>query len=153
MNSVKDICEIWNNGAISPFFFNFEEVERFKHLTGAKRVVGTRWRYCDKEYQVPHYVRLLKDGRGIVHFANGGLQSVRLIVRNGDGSQRVIISVPHIDKNSRPENGYLSLPPSVTCIDGIEWGCEGNDGYTDYLFDFDWNTGKLLRFARPSRPW
>lgn len=49
--------------------------------------------------------------------------------------------------------GYLSLPPSSARFGGIEWGCEGNDGYTDYLFDFDWNTGKLLRYARPTRPW
>ena len=51
------------------------------------------------------------------------------------------------------QEGYLALPPSSACFGGIEWGCEGNDGYTDYLFDFDWQTGELLRYARPTRPW
>jgi hypothetical protein len=64
-----------------------------------------------------------------------------------------IIGVPRIDENSRPEDGYLSLPPSSARFGGIEWGCEGNDGYTYYLFEFDWQTGALLRYAGPTRPW
>ena len=27
------------------------------------------------------------------------------------------------------------------------------DGDTDYLFEFDWNSGQLLRYVRPPLPW
>lgn len=90
---------------------------------------------------------------GLVHFQNDDIQTGCLVIRNGDGSERAFIKVPRIDVHSRPGKGYLSLPPSSARFGGIEWGCEGNDGHTDYLFDFDWNTGKLLRYARPTRPW
>ena len=83
----------------------------------------------------------------------GSAAGSSLIVLNGDGSQRAVIDVPCVDANSRPLKGYLSLPPSSARFGGIDWGCEGNDGYTDYLFEFDWSTGKLLRYARPTRPW
>lgn len=86
-------------------------------------------------------------------FENDDLRTGRLVVLNGDGTQRVVIGVPRVDANSSPEDGYLALPPSSACFGGIEWGCEGNDGHIDYLFEFDWNTGTLLRYARPTRPW
>lgn len=153
MDFIEDFFEVWDNGAISPASMRYEEVDRFKEQTGAKRVVATKWRYCDREYQVPYYVRPLKDCSGFVHHDKGDLRTGRLVVRNRDGSERVIIAVPKIDDLSQPEDGYLNLPPSSTHFGGIEWGCEGNDGHTDYLFDFDWDTGKLLRYARPTRPW
>lgn len=153
MSEINDIREVWDNGAISSASLFGDEVERFKQETGATRVVGTKWKYRGKEYGVPYYVRVLKDGAGIVHFDDGDLRTGRLVVRNGDGTQRVVIGVPRIDANSRPEDGYLSLPPSSARFGGIEWGCEGSDGYTDYLFEFDWRTGALLRYARPTRPW
>jgi hypothetical protein len=150
---IEDVQEIWNNGAVSAASLSGEAVEQFKRTTGAKKVTGTKWKYCGKEYEVPYYVRVLKNKTGVVHFYNGDLRSGRLVVRNGDGTQRAVIGVPRIDKNSRPEEGYLSLPPSSARFGGIEWGCEGNDGYTDYLFEFDWQTGALLRYARPTRSW
>ena len=150
---IEDVQEIWNNGAVSAASLSGEAVEQFKRTTGAKKVTGTKWKYCGKEYEVPYYVRVLKNKTGVVHFYNGDLRSGRLVVRNGDGTQRAVIGVPRIDKNSRPEEGYLSLPPSSARFGGIEWGCEGNDGYTDYLFEFDWQTGALLRYARPTRLW
>lgn len=153
MNEITDIREIWENGAVSSASLFGDNVERFKQETGATRVIGTKWKYRGKEYGVPYYVRILADQTGVVHFESGDLRIGRLVVRNGDGSQRFVIEVPRIDANSRPEKGYLSLPPSSAHFGGIEWGCEGNDGYTDYLFDFDWNTGALLRYARPTRPW
>ena len=150
---IEDVQEIWNNGAVSAASLSGEAVEQFKRTTGAKKVTGTKWKYCGKEYEVPYYVRVLKNKTGVVHFYNGDLRSGRLVVRNGDGTQRAVIGVPRIDKNSRPEEGYLSLPPSSARFGEIEWGCEGNDGYTDYLFEFDWQTGALLRYARPTRSW
>lgn len=153
MSEIEDIREIWDNGAISSASLFGDEVEQFKQETGAKKVVGTKWRYCGKEYQVPYYVRVLKDRTGVIHFDEGDLRTGRFVVLNGDGSQRVVISVPRIDANSKPDDGYLNLPPSSAHFGGIDWGCEGNDGNTDYLFEFDWRTGALLRHARPTRPW
>ncbi len=153
MKLVRDLSRIWDNGAISLESFSVEEIERFKQETGAAKVVGSKWHCNGNEFRCPFYVRTLADRTGVVHFENDQLQSGRLIVLNADGSRRVVITVPRIDANSRPEDGYLSLPPSSAHFGGIEWGCEGNDGYKDYLFDFDWSTGKLLRYARPTRPW
>lgn len=117
------------------------------------KVVGTKWKHGGEEHAVPYYCRPLKDRTGIVHYENGDLRSGRLVVLDADATPRVVISVPRVDENSRPEHGYLALPPSSACFGGIEWGCEGNDGYTDYLFDFDWNTGALIRYARPTHSW
>ncbi len=153
METIKDLSRIWDNGTVSSASWSAEKIEDFKKETGAKKVVGSKWTYCEREYETPFYVRLLADRTGVVHFANDDLQSGCIVVRNGDLSERAVVTVPSIDTNSRPKDGYLNLPPSSARFGGIEWGCEGNDGYTDYLFDFDWNTGKLLRFARPSRPW
>lgn len=153
MSEIENIREIWDNGALSSIDMFGNDVELFKLETGAKRVVGTKWNYCGKEYQVPYYVRILKDRTGVVHFDHGDLRTGRIIVLNGDGSRRAVIEVPRIDSNSHPEDGYLNLPPSSAHFGDIGWGCEGNDGHTDYLFDFDWQTGKLLRYARPTRPW
>jgi hypothetical protein len=153
VNEIEDIREVWNNGAISPASLSGDEIDRFKQQTGATRVVGTKWKFRDEEHEVPYYVRLLRDKTGFVHYENDDLRTGRLVVLDGDGTQRVVIGVPRVDANSRPEEGYLALPPSSANFGGIEWGCEGNDGHTDYLFEFDWNTGALLRYARPSRPW
>ena len=153
MDKIEDLSKVWDNGAVSPETLSVEGIQRFKQETGAKRVIGVKWDFGGKEYQLPYYVRLLKDKTGVVHFENDDLHTCRLVVRNGDGTQRVVIGVPRIDANSRQEEGYLSLPPSSARFGGIEWGCEGNDGYTDYLFEFDWQTGALLRYARPTRSW
>lgn len=153
MSHIDHIVEIWDNGVVSPASMRGTEVDRFKRQTGANRVVATQWRYAGRQYQTAFYVRLLKDWSGFVHHDQGDLRTGRLVVLNGDCSQRTVITVPRIDGSSRPEDGYLNLPPSSACFGDIDWGCEGNDGHTDYLFDFDWNTGKLLRYARPTRPW
>ena len=153
MDTIKDLSRIWDNGAISPVSLSVDETENFKRETGAKRVVGSKWIYRGNEYETPFYVRLLPDQTGVVHFKDDDLKTGCIVVRNGDCSVRTTITVPYVNANSRPENGYLNLPPSPANFDGIEWGCEGSDGYTDYLFDFNWQTGKLLRYARPTRPW
>lgn len=153
MDKIDHLQEVWDNGAISRASLTGNEIDHFKEQMGAKRVVATRWKCGGKELETPYYVRLLKDGSGLVHFDCGDLCSGRLVVMNGDGSKRVVISVPRIDRRSHPEDTCLNLPPSSAHFGGIEWGCEGNDGHTDYLFDFEWHTGKLLRYARPTRPW
>lgn len=153
MDTIRNFSRIWDNGAISRESLSVEEIEDFKRDSGAEKVVGSKWNFRGKEYETPFYVRLLADHTGFVHFENDDLKTSRLVVRNGDFSERAIISIPLIDKNSRPVQGYLNLPPSSSNFGGIEWGCEGNDGYTDYLFEFDWKNGKLLRYARPTRPW
>ncbi len=145
MYTIKDLSKIWDNGAISPASLDVDEIDAFKKKSGANKVVGSKWTYRDKEYEIPCYVRLLADQTGVVHFANDDLKTGRIIVRNGDLSERAVIAVPNVDIHSRPEDGYLNLPPSSAHFGGIGWGCEGNDGYTDYLFEFDWQTGALLR--------
>ena len=153
MNKIEQLSDVWDNGDFTPATLGVIETRAFKHRTGAKQVVAVRWSYCGQEYEITPQVALLLDHTGLVHCDNGLAAGKKLIVLNGDNTQRVVIDVPSVDENSKPEEGYLALPPSSACFGGIEWGCEGNDGYTDYLFDFDWQTGVLLRYARPTRPW
>ncbi len=153
MNKILNLEDVWDNRAIAQASLSGEEIDRFKSLTNARRVVARRWICQGKQHQTPYFVRLLPDETGLVHYESNDPRSKCLIVLSGDESIRVVIGVPHVDANFRPGDGYLSLPPSSSRFGGIEWGYEGNDGHTDYLFDFDWSAGKLLRFARPSRPW
>ena len=154
MEKIQDVRKVWDNGVESPFpALKLADIDELKKLRGVTRVVAFRWRYCGKEYETSHQISVLQDKSGLVQCEGGSAAGSSLIVLNGDGSQRAVIGVPCVDANSRPLKGYLSLPPSSARFGGIDWGCEGNDGYTDYLFDFDWNTGKLLRYARPTRPW
>jgi hypothetical protein len=153
MEKIENLRDIWDNGVISPASLSVEETQEFKKRTNAKRVVARKWLYLGKEHLTTHQVRLLRDQTGLVFYDEDNPRTGRIIVLNADGTQRFVISTPRIDANSRPEDGYLSLPPSSARFGGIQWGCEGNDGYTDYLFDFDWQTGALLHYARPTRPW
>ena len=153
-NTIFNVRKVWDNGVESPFpALKLEDIDELKLQTGATRVIAFRWNFHGERLETTHQISVLPDKSGLVQcdgFTAGGRC---LIVLNGDGTQRLIISVPRIDANSCPEEGYLSLPPSSAHFGGIKWGCEGNDGYTDYLFDFDWNTGRLVRYARPTRPW
>lgn len=74
-------------------------------------------------------------------------------VLNGDNTERLRIGVPRVDARSKPEKGWLSLPKRSDAegLGGIRHGCEGSDGYTDYLFEFDRTTGALLKAVRPPR--
>jgi hypothetical protein len=153
MTKIENLQNVWDNGAISSANLSVEETLEFKKRTNAQHVVARKWLYDGKEYQTPHQVRPLQDCSGLVHYENDDTKTMHLVVLNGDGTERVVIGVPRLDHNSRPEKGYLSLPPSPARFGGIEWGCEGNDGCTDYLFEFDWVTGALLRYARPSHSW
>ena len=153
MDKVENLEDVWDNGCVAPATLSGDAIDRFKELTNAKRVVARRWIYKGKMHQTPYFVRLLPDESGLIHFESNDPKSRRLVVLNGDESRRTVIDVPRIDEQSRPEFGYLNMPPSSARFGDIEWGCEGNDGNTDYLFQFDWNTGRLLRYARPSRPW
>ncbi|MCM0044457.1 MAG: hypothetical protein NBV65_07495 [Burkholderiaceae bacterium] len=153
MDRIENFSRVWDNGAVSSDALPVQEILRLKQATGAKKVIGTKWKHSGKTYEFPFYARLLRDQTGLVYFQNDDIRTGCLVVRNGNGSERALIKVPRINVHSCPEKGYLSLPPSSAHFGEIEWGCEGNDGYTDYLFDFDWNTGKLLRYARPTRPW
>jgi hypothetical protein len=153
MVKIENMEDVWDNGAIASASLSGDAIDRFKSATNAQRVIARRWVYQGDIHQTPYFVRLLPDQTGLVHYESNDPRSKRLIVLNADGSQRVVIGVPRINANSRPEDGYLSLPPSSARFGGIEWGCEGSDGYTDYLFEFDWRTGALLRYARPTRSW
>lgn len=154
MEKIAQVKKVWDNGIESPFpAMKLEDIDELKRRTGANHVVAFRWLCEGKLHELPYAISVLPDKTGIVYCEGGAAAGNRLIIVNADGTQRASIGVPRIDSNSNPEKGYLSLPPSSAYFGGIEWGCEGNDGYIDYLFDFDWDTGKLLRFARPSRPW
>lgn len=153
MKKIENLQDVWDNGFSTPAPLSFDEINRFKLLTNASKVVTRKWLYGGNPYEIPYQVRVLPDRSGLIHYENGVPHSRRLVVLNGDGTPRVVINVPKIDENSCPEKGYLALPPSLASFGGIEWGCEGNDGCMDYLFDFDWTTGALLRYARPTRPW
>ena len=154
MEKIFDVRKVWDNGVESPFpALKLDDIDELRQRTGAEHVVAFRWRCGGKDFETSHQISILPDKSGLVQCEGGRTAGPSLIVLNCDGSQRVVIGVPKVNANSRPDAGYLSLPPSSAHFGSIDWGCEGNDGNTDYLFDFDWDTGKLLRFARPSRPW
>ncbi len=153
MNKIKFLEYLWDNGLSTSADLSVQEIQEFKSRTSANRVIARKWVSEGNCYQTHHQARLLQDRSGLVFYQNDDPRTGHLVVVNSDGTTRFTLGVPRIDSNSCPQEGYLSLPPSSVHFGGIEWGCEGNDGYTDYLFDFDWSTGKLLRFARPSRPW
>lgn len=153
MEKISGLVDVWDNGATTPEDMNIEDTIRFKNLTGANWVVHSKWTYRGRIYQIAEYARPLFDESGVLHFENNDIESRRIIVRNGDSTIRTIIAVPRLSEASKPEKGYLCLPPSPAHWGGIEWGCEGNDGDTDYLFEFDWNSGQLLRYVRPPLPW
>jgi hypothetical protein len=153
VDKIENLQDVWDNGVVASASLSVEQTQEFKRRTNAQRVIARKWLYNSKVRHTTHQVRLLRDQTGLVCYEDDDPRTGRLIVLNGDGTQRVVIGVPRIDANSRPEDGYLSLPPSSARFGGIEWGCEGNDGYTDYLFDFDWQSGALLRYARPTRSW
>ncbi len=121
--------------------------------TGATHVVAIRWTYEGQVYEVPPVLNVLPNLSGYVHCEGGGPLGKALIVMNSDNTQRLRIPVPCIDERSKPEKGYMVLPPSSASFGGIRWGVEGNDGHTDYLFKFDWSTGALLQWAKPDRNW
>jgi hypothetical protein len=154
MGTIAHLIKIWDNGIESPFpALKLEDIDELKRRTSATHVVAFRWLCDGKLHELPHPISTLPDNTGIVFCEGGAAAGKRLIVVNADGTQRMTIDVPRIDSKSNPKKGYLSLPPSSSNFGGIEWGCEGNDGNTDYLFEFDWKNGKLLRYARPTRPW
>ncbi len=121
MNIVQNLERIWDNGAVSPESLSVEAIDEFKNKTNAQKVVGSRWTFNGKRHETKHYANQLPDQTGLVHFKDGTPSSGQLVVINGDGSHRKTISVPRINENSRPEAGYLNLPPSSAHINGIEW--------------------------------
>ena len=153
MEKILNMQDVWDNGLVSSTALSGTELDSFKERTAANCGVARRWTFQGTSYETSHRVRLLPDQYGLVYYEKDDPRSKRLVVVNGDKTHRVTIEVPRIDENSIPSEGYLSLPPSAARFGGIEWGCEGNDGHSDYLFDFDWTTGLLIRYARPTRPW
>ncbi len=158
MSEMKNIRYVWNNGAESPYLEqptaqDIEEIDVFKRKSGATRVVAVRWTHGNQIHDAPSTLRVLRDRTGYVYCDGRDASGKALIVVNGDDTPRLRIGVPRVSEKSRPSEGYLGLPPSSASFGGIEWGSEGNDGDTDYLFEFDWNSGALTRFSRPPRPW
>lgn len=153
MRRIVEFSDVWDNGQVTLASLAVMETREFKERTGATKVIGRQWEYENVIFKMPYFLRVLPDQTGLVMCENNLAADIRLIVFNGDGKKRVAIDVPCVDVNSKPNDGYLALPPSSSRFGGIEWGVEGNDGFDDYLFDFDWNTGKLLGYAKPTRPW
>lgn len=111
MEKIEDLQDVWDNGATAPATLSGNDIDQFKQRTNAVRVVARRWLYQGKRHQTPYHVRLLPDQSGLVHYENGDPRTRRLVVMSGDGTTRVVIGVPCVDANSRPEDGYLALPP------------------------------------------
>ncbi len=111
MDVIRKLEDVWDNGESAPASLSCEELDHFKRIKNAKRVVARRWGYRGQVHQTPFFVRLLPDESGLVQYENNDPRSRRLLVLNGDESQRLSITVPQIDGHSRPERGYLSLPP------------------------------------------
>lgn len=155
MKQIRNLSNAWDNGAISYATLSVEETQEFKRTTGAVRVVAMQWEFDERLYRrggSDCFVQPLPDGSGLVYLIE---DSSALVILNGDNTERLRIGVPRVDERSRPENGWLSLPKCSDAegLGGIRHGCEGSDGYTDYLFEFDWTTGALLKAVRPPRHW
>ena len=144
--------QVWDSGATMPWERPEVEDPRayyndFKSRTGSDHVVLLRWQYGGRTVECPLPWSLpLPDRTGVVIRREAdpvGSAPRYLQVINADGSDRCRIVVPVVDEHSKPESGFLEMPKENYY--DVAFGVPGNDGYSDYVFDFDWETGKFLR--------
>ena len=156
VDTLTDLRDVWDMGVSLPYgvpegaemLTYFRE---FKNRTGSQRVVALRWVHGGVVHEWPSPASPLPDLSELV--VPSGLHPYKkLLVINADGTQRCEITVPCIDERSRPEYGYLELPPSQNHL-GVDWGMMCHDGFRRYLLDIDWETGKVIRHVVTPLPW
>lgn len=192
MDKITNMQNVWDNGAVSDNYSDFDDILEFKKHTGATRVVARRWNYHGQHYETPHAVQLLPDGESLVYATE---HFKTLIVLNGDNTIRCEIVPPSLShdaskidpsiyrfnkKDPRTARPYLVYPPAPEIaaamrppkraglgwlalpenwnpdvLYGIEYGCQGDDDGDGepYVFEFDWNTGALLKAVHMPRTW
>ena len=155
MNSnmfMTNLTRIWDSGEVLPWDLvkiddTVEFLQAFKERTGSSRVMRLRWKYGSHTVECRYPSQPLPDRSGVVLCDDAhceGCGCKYFTVMNADGTNRCHVNIPVVNEYSRPELGFLELP-SESLSDGITFGVRGNDGYLDYIFDFDWQTGKLLQ--------
>ncbi len=149
---LQHLTKIWDSGAEMPWDRpHVEDVmayyDEFTTRTRSKRVVRLRWESAGSSFTCPFPSIPLPDRTGVIfcdeaHRAGCGCKY--FVVLNADGSERCRIHVPVVSAASKPGQGFIELP-SEAVLYGVPFGIPGNDGHLDYIFDFDWDTGELLR--------
>lgn len=149
---MEGLHKVWDSGASMPWGRPDVDdpmayYDEFMSRTGSHRVVLLRWQCNSKSVEClyPGSTQL-PDRTGVVmRIENDRVGPARryLKVINADGSDRCRIVVPVVDEHSKPESGFLEMPKENYY--DVAFGVPGNDGYSDYVFDFDWETGKFLR--------
>lgn len=134
-------------------------IAQFKSKTGAQRVVRLRWLNEQKVVECSSSSAVLPDKSGVVVMdkwhEQGGLRTAApaswpyLRVLNADGSLRCCIYPPVIDEKSLPAESWIELPRAYP-ERGIAFGAPACDGWRDIVVEFDWQTGKMLRWTLAS---
>lgn len=149
MEIIKNIEFIWDNGKVSPFSKNGDEIFEFRTNTGSSKVDRLRWLAGNQLQSCNYPCEPLVDLTGVVAYKAARPDSAGhtcLLVINADGSLRCEILVPRVNSHSKPELGWMELPGNFAHL-GIAWGVPGNDGNGDKVFEFDWATGQLRRWV------
>lgn len=150
--ALQRLTKIWDTGAEMPWDRPVVDdvmayYDEFVNRTHSVKVVRLRWEFNGLEFACPFPAVPLLDRTGVVfcdeaHRPGAGCKY--FIVINADGSERFRIHVPNVDASSDPQRGFIELP-SDAVLYGVPFGVPGNDGHLDYIFDFNWNTGELVR--------
>lgn len=149
---MTDLVGVWDSSEILPWDLpatddTVEFLQDFKARTKSEHIVKLRWQCNGLPVECQFPAVPLPDRSGVVikdnDFTPTGSRSFLRVI-NADGSLRVRIAVPLVDLNSKPDIGFLELP-RIYLGAGVNFGVPGNDGHVDWIFDFDWKTGKLLR--------
>ena len=148
MKQLENMAFLWDTGIISPYSKDGDEIYAFRRKTSSQSVVRLLWQLGDIKYSCPYPCEPLPDRTGLVVYDNEHSNGIgvgkHLRILNVDNSPRCTLVIPNLGARSKTSQGWLDLPGNYDQL-GVSFGVPGNDGHLDYIFDFDWQTGKLLR--------
>ncbi len=155
MDKFQDVVRVWDNGAVSPFNPQAEDIVAwltdFFSRTGARKCVATQWTYQGRRYQSGECPVPIPDFSGLV-YPSGDCK--RWIVLDPDGTSRFTIEVPKISPKSSPENGEIGIPKHMKGQPAHIMYGEGSDGdRADCRFFFNMHSGQLEKVELVGRPW
>jgi hypothetical protein len=166
-NSMSDVEMVWDTGDTLAWSEHekpdgLNRVMSFRERTGATSAVQLRWHHNGKLVTCPFPATVLPDLSGVVlsdewHFQGQPREGKppypkHLRVLNPDGSLRVRVFAPTIDKHSKPEAGWVEDPRDFSAR-GIPFGSKADDGGQHIVVvEYDWKTGAVLRWINAA-PW
>ena len=164
--TMSQIFEVWDTGDAQDWYQpgepgGFQKTSAFLERTGAKRVIRLTWLCNGQTISCPYPATVIPDRSGVVlqdewHFQGQPMEgpepySKHLRVLNPDGTLRLRIYPPRIDEHSKPAESWIECPRNFA-ERGIPFGCPASDGQYDMVVEYDWQTGKMLRWINAA-PW